>query len=317
MSINAAEAELRQIPVDKIDPNPDNPRLIFRSGELDELLESIRAYGVQVPISVYREGRRYILIDGERRWKCSLKLNNQTIPALVQSKPSSLDNLLLMFNIHALREQWDLLSISLKLPKVINLLTKELRREPTESELAEKTGLNRGMIRRCKLLMALPQEYKDQILRELKKPKKEQKTTEDLFIEMERALTTVERAMPDIIQNRDEVRKVLIKKFKEGVIVNRVEFRDIAKIARAEKVGVDRDRAATELGRLFRSNDYTIERAYQNSVSEAYKERDIGTKLTSLLSSLEDIQAEDLDDDVVRKLRKLQKRVMEILRDIP
>src|SRR5467141_1631260 len=84
--IDATHSTLREIPVDAIDRNPENPRLVFRQKELEELLESIRRYGVQVPISVYRSGSRYILIDGERRWKCSLKLNKKTIPALVQKE---------------------------------------------------------------------------------------------------------------------------------------------------------------------------------------------------------------------------------------
>ena len=56
MPIDASNATLLQVKVDRIDRNPDNPRLVFRPGELEELLESIRRYGVQVPISVYREG---------------------------------------------------------------------------------------------------------------------------------------------------------------------------------------------------------------------------------------------------------------------
>src|ERR1035441_9348098 len=99
-NINAANATLDQLAVDLIDRNPENPRTIFRAGELEELLESIRIYGVQVPITVYRSGKRYVLIDGERRWLCSQRLGNRTIPALIQDKPSALDNLLLMFNIH-------------------------------------------------------------------------------------------------------------------------------------------------------------------------------------------------------------------------
>lgn len=88
MQIDAENSELRQISVDKIDRNPENPRVVFRPKELEELLESIRVYGVQVPIAVYKEGSRFVLIDGERRWKCCLKLNKKTIPALVQEKPS-------------------------------------------------------------------------------------------------------------------------------------------------------------------------------------------------------------------------------------
>ena len=153
MQIDAAHATLREIPVDLIDRNPENPRIVFRQAELEELLVSIRKYGVQVPISVYKDGNRYVLIDGERRWRCALKLNHKTIPGLVQSKPDQLTNILLMFNIHALREQWDLLTIALKLPRVIKLLKKQLGYEPNERELLEQTGLRRAILRRCKLLI--------------------------------------------------------------------------------------------------------------------------------------------------------------------
>jgi ParB family chromosome partitioning protein len=95
-----ARNKLKDIPLDLIDPNPDNPRMYFRQEELDNLLVSIKKYGVQVPISVYQDGDRYIIIDGERRWRTSKKLNLKTIPAIVQPKPSDLENLLMMFNIN-------------------------------------------------------------------------------------------------------------------------------------------------------------------------------------------------------------------------
>ena len=314
MAINAANAKLQQIPVDKIDRNPDNPRLVFRSGELEELLESIRLYGVQVPISVFREHGRYVLIDGERRWRCASKLNHRTIPALVQQKPNPLENLLLMFNIHALREQWDLLTVALKLPRIIDLLTEELNRPPTEREISEKSGLGRGFIRRCKLLMNLPQRYKDQILAELEKPKAKQRFTEDLFIELERALTTVERAMPHVIPNRDHVRRILLKKFKDGIVNNRVLFRDVARIARAERVGGDVSVATHELNKLFQDNSYSIEQAYQNSVGSLYAERDIGTRISMLLGLLDDVEAGDLDRGVKENLAQLLERIQTLLR---
>jgi ParB family chromosome partitioning protein len=314
MTISAADAKLQQVAVDKIDRNPDNPRIVFRPGELEDLLESIRVYGVQVPISVYREKGRYVLIDGERRWRCARKLNSRTIPALVQSKPKPLENLLLMFNIHALREQWDLLTIALKLPDIVSLLTMELKKPPTEREISDKTGLNRGIIRRCKLLMNLPKQYQDQILAELEKPKAQQKFTEDLFIEMERALTTVSRAMPEVIPNRDQVRRVLLKKFRTGVINNRVLFRDVARIARANKVGADVETAARALNRLFEDNNYTIERAFSDSVGEYYAERDIGTRIKSLLGLLDGIDADELEEQVREQLEQLVVRVEGFLR---
>jgi ParB/RepB/Spo0J family partition protein len=315
MSTDTSDAKLQHISPDLIGRNKENPRIIFRPAEFEDLLESIRVHGVQQPISVYRSGGRFTLIDGERRWRCSLKLNREKIPALVQTQPSPLDNLLLMFNIHSLREQWDLLTIALKLPRVISLLTDDLQRTPNERELSHKTGLNRTTIRRCKLLMELPSKYRNEILRELHKPKSRQKITEDLFIEMERALKTVERAMPDAIPNKDKVRRVLINKYKKGIIDNKVHFRQVAKIARAEKVGFDTQVAQRELERLFSDNSYSIEQAFLNSVGEAYRERDVDFRIASLLVLLEEIDPAELDPELKKKLTELSVRVNRLLEE--
>jgi ParB family chromosome partitioning protein len=313
MTENSSKAKLDQIRVDKIRPNPDNPRLTFRQGELDELQESIRIYGVQVPIAVYKDGNHFVLIDGERRWRCASKLNRKTIPALIQEKPSQLDNLLLMFNIHSLREQWDLLTISLKLPQVIALLKKERIKEPTEADLSSKTGLARGTIRRCKLLMELPKKYKSMLLDELKKPKARQRLSEDFFIEMEKAIKTVSRAMPDAIPDKDVAREVLLNKYQEGVIGNIVDFRMVAKIARAEKVGADPTQAKRAIERLISDGAYSIERAFNDTVSEIYAERDIVSRIDLLITRLDEVADEAIDDDVREKLEQLIARARSLL----
>lgn len=302
------EATLETIELTRIDPNPDNPRTHFRQGELEQLLDSIREYGVQVPISVYREGRRFVLIDGERRWKCALKLGHRTIRALVQRKPTPLENLLLMYNIHALREQWDLLTIALRLPAIIELSVRERGVRPNERELAALTGLTRATIRRCTYLLNLPSRYRDIILAELEKPKQQQKLTEDFFIELERALKTVQRTMPDLVPDeraKDQVRRTLITKYEKQVIANRVHFRKIAKIARAHRVSANEVRAKRALEKLFTRNDYSIEHAYDDSVSEAYLERDVATRIDGLLDLLGAIDPSDIDEDIRVKLREL------------
>jgi len=303
-----AEATLAQIDVAKIDRNPDNPRIHFRQGELEQLLDSINRYGVQVPISVYREGRRYVLIDGERRWRCALKLGLETIPSLVQAKPSPLENLLLMFNIHALREQWDLLTQALKLRPIETMIEVAEGRKPNERELATRTGLSRATIRRCNLLLTMPERYLSMILAELEKPKAKQKFTEDFFIEMERSLRAVQRNMPELIQDereKDSIRRVLIDKYKTDIIQSRIHFRKISKIARATRVEADPQKAEKVLRDLFSKNSYSIERAYDDSVSEAYVERDVVTRIESLIKRLHELDPADIDEDVRVHLKSL------------
>ena len=311
--IDAENAKLTDVPVGLIDRNPENPRIIFRSGELEKLLRSIQEFGVQVPISVYKEGNRFVLLDGERRWRCSIKLNKRTIPALVQEKPSVLTNLLLMFNIHSLREQWDLLTQSTKLPRVIELLTDELGRKPTEAELVDRTGLSRSTIRRCKLLIELPDEYRSQMLLELKLPKSQQKLTEDFFIEMERALTTVQRSMPAVIENRDSVRRVLIEKYREGTIANRTDFRYLPKIARATKIEADEQKAHRVLEKVFAQNSYSPKQAYERSVAAVYAERDLLGRIRSLDEQLSLFDL-DLDEDLRKSLKVLAAHINRLLK---
>jgi hypothetical protein len=135
-----------------------------------------------------------------------------------------------------------------------------------------------------------------------------------LFIEMERSLTTVERAMPGVIQDRDGVRKVLLKKFKVGIINNRVLFRDLAKIARAKKVGGNVVAAEAALRKLFQDNNYKIEQAFKDTVGELYAERDLGTRINSLLGLLDDIDSDELEDNLRVQLEELLSRVEAILR---
>lgn len=306
---------LKKIPIDEIEPNPDNPRLTFRQEELDVLQESIRRYGVKVPIAVFKSGAKYVLIDGERRWRCASKLNLKTIPALIQEEPGPLQNLLLMFNIHALREQWDLLTVALKLPKVIALLKRELNRTPTETDLSVHTGLSRSWIRRCKLLTELPAKYQNLLLGELKKPQSKRAVGEDFFIEMEKSLKTINRAMPDLITDINSARDVLLDKYRAKIIESNIEFRKVAKIARAGVVGADVDAARRAIKKLITDPEYSIEQAWTSTVSEAYVERDILTRIEFLLSKLGEMKSADVDHDVREKLEELVERARGILEE--
>lgn len=314
MRIDATQARLQEIPVDLVDRNPENPRIFFRQEELNTLQESIRQHGIQVPISVFSRKGQYVLIDGERRWRCAIKLNLPKIPALVQPEPDPLTNVLLMFNIHALREQWDLLTIAVKLPKVINLLMKELQRRPTEVEISSRTGLNRSTIRRCKLLIELPESYREDLLSELKRPKSQQKITEDFFIEMERALRTVERAMPEILKDKNAARDALISKYRKGVIKDIIDLRYIPKIAKATRVHADAAKASHALSRVFKTNDYSVAAAFEDTVADAYSGKDLLSRLRRIDERLQELSPGDVDDALTELLRKLQRTIVHLLR---
>ena len=76
---------VRIIAIDRIEANPEQPRLAFDEASLNELASSIREHGVLQPILVRPlDALRYQLIAGERRWRASTIAGLTTIPALIE-----------------------------------------------------------------------------------------------------------------------------------------------------------------------------------------------------------------------------------------
>src|SRR5688572_14870818 len=76
---------VRIVPIDKIESNPEQPRLASHQETLDELAAWIREHGVLQPNLVRPRGHnQYQLIAGERRWRASKIAGLETIPALIE-----------------------------------------------------------------------------------------------------------------------------------------------------------------------------------------------------------------------------------------
>lgn len=75
------------LPLDAIDPDPDQPRRHFDQDALQELADSLASVGQLQPVIVIRAGERYRLHVGERRWRASQLAGLTTIRALVRSTP--------------------------------------------------------------------------------------------------------------------------------------------------------------------------------------------------------------------------------------
>jgi ParB family transcriptional regulator, chromosome partitioning protein len=79
---------VRNVPLDRIEANPEQPRLAIDQEALNELAASIREHGVLQPVLVRPmgagRGARYQLIAGERRWRAARQAGLPTIPALIE-----------------------------------------------------------------------------------------------------------------------------------------------------------------------------------------------------------------------------------------
>jgi ParB family chromosome partitioning protein len=138
-----------KLPVEKIEPNPYQPRRIFPQDELEALASSISESGLLQPISVRSLGERYQIIAGERRWRAHKLLGRHSIEVLVvPAEDSDMAVLALAENID--RENLSDYEIGRALRQVENLF-------PSKKKLAESLGLNREDMYRYYAFEALPE----------------------------------------------------------------------------------------------------------------------------------------------------------------
>jgi ParB family chromosome partitioning protein len=308
---------IRLVAPRRLTPNPDNPRLIFHADELYQLEESIKLQGILVPLTVYEDGSKLFLLDGERRWRCSVKLGLKQIPVIVQPKPTRLQNIMMMFAIHNQRRDWDPLPSAYKLQELEQEFTTRQGQPPTETQLSELASISRGEVRRLKNLLSLPQTYRDELMDELGKPRSEQVVTVDHVLEATRGAFALRKR--DIIDEDDEerVRRAVVDKFRSGVIKSTVAPRQLARLARAvERDEVPLATAKRVTKELIVNPNYSIDDAFRSSVEQVDFEHTVEQLATRLADKLHEHAAREyaVGEGLADALSDLSKVIRAILR---
>ena len=151
-SATALVGTIANIPVDKIDTNPFQPRTDFDEEALQELAASITAQGIIQPITVRKLGYdRYQLISGERRLKASIIAGLTSIPAYIRvANDRSMLEMALVENIQ--RENLNALEVAFSYKRLIDEC------ELTQEELSVRVGKNRTTVTNFMRLLKLPPE---------------------------------------------------------------------------------------------------------------------------------------------------------------
>ncbi len=146
-----------EIPISLIDVNKDQPRKTFNEQSIAELASSIDANGLLQPIALAKNGERYTIIAGERRYRAFRYLNKDKIPAIIKNltKQQSME-LALVENI----QRSDLNPIEEAL--AIDSLMKEFGY--TQQELSQRLGMSRSALANSVRLLTLPQEIKKMVM---------------------------------------------------------------------------------------------------------------------------------------------------------
>ena len=146
----SGSSSINEIPVDRIVPNPNQPRHEFDEDALEELAESIRQLGIVQPITLRQmDDESYEIIAGERRWRASKLAGLTTTPAYVRTaNDENMMQMALVENIQ--REDLNAIEVALAYQKLIE------QYHLTQEELSEKVGKRRATVANALRLLKLP-----------------------------------------------------------------------------------------------------------------------------------------------------------------
>jgi len=149
-----------QVGLEKIQLNPQQPRKRFDHNELEELIDSIKSYGIIQPlIATKADDDKYQLIAGERRLRAAQILNLKTVPLLVrEAKEQEKLELALIENVQ--RKNLNPLEEAMSYKRLIDEFNL------SQEEVGHKIGKKRSTIANTLRLLALPEEAQKAILDE-------------------------------------------------------------------------------------------------------------------------------------------------------
>jgi len=215
-----------EIEVDKIKPNPYQPRKEFKEESIIELANSIKRYGLLQPVILIKDKDEYILVAGERRLRAVKKLNKEKIKAIiVDYSLNDLREYALIENIQ--REDLNPIEIATSLKNLIeehnytheelaNIISKSrsyvtnlLRILNLPDFVQNKIKENKLSIGHAKVLIGLEEELLKKVIEEIEKKDLNVRETEKLIQKLKNPIKNVENIIID------EKIILIAKKFKE------------------------------------------------------------------------------------------------------
>ncbi|SCY62784.1 nucleoid occlusion protein [Alkaliphilus peptidifermentans] len=236
--MNNAKKEIEEISINLIIPNPYQPRKSFSQISLEELSQSIEAYGIIQPISVRKIGNdKYELIAGERRLKAAKLAKLERVPAIIHNQYNDKDSAVIAIIENLQREDLNFIE---EAEAYNNLI---MDHNFTQQELAVQIGKNQSTIANKLRILRLGEEIKTLLLEN------------NLSERHARALLK----LPD-----DELRKLVLQKvIKNGYNVKKTE-ETITAIA--EEISKEDEPKSRQKVRSFMN--YKI---YINTIKQAFE----------------------------------------------
>ncbi|MBO4812427.1 MAG: ParB/RepB/Spo0J family partition protein [Prevotella sp.] len=231
-------SNLNEIPIEQIEPNPEQPRREFDETAMQELATSIQTMGIIAPITLRQVAAdRYQIIAGERRWRASQRAGLKTIPAYIRTvEDENVMELALVENIQ--REDLNAIEIALAYEHLAETTGM------TQEKISERVGKSRTAVTNYMRLLKLPA----QIQMALK--------NHEIDMGHARALLALDspsmqlKLFRDVLKNQYSVRKVeeMVQMMKQGEDVQTAKKKIVAKAQLPTEMADARSKLAILLG---------------------------------------------------------------------
>ncbi len=146
-------SSLEELSLTDIEPDPDQPRRTFDDKELASLSESIKAMGVIQPIVVIKDGRKYQIVAGERRWRAAKLAGLEKIPAVVRTMTAQ-NRLEASLIENVQREDLNAIETATAYAKLRDQFNMSI------TEMAKRIGKSTAAVSNTMRLLSLPDEAK-------------------------------------------------------------------------------------------------------------------------------------------------------------
>lgn len=151
-----SKGSIIELDIDSIESNKEQPRKTFEKESLEELVNSIRLYGVLQPIVVRKKDNKYEIIAGERRWRAAKEANLEKVPCIIkEADDTQALKLALIENIQ--RENLNPIEEAYAYKTLID------EYNLTQEEVAQALGKSRSYIANTLRLLNLDEEIIDYI----------------------------------------------------------------------------------------------------------------------------------------------------------
>lgn len=148
------DSKYREVDINLVIPNKDQPRTNFDPDSLHELSLSIKENGIIEPLVVVQKGNEYELIAGERRLRASKLAELQKVPVIIKEVTDKQKSLLAIIE-NLQREDLGAIELATSYKKAMDSY------DLTQEQLAKKLGKARSSIANCLRLLSLPEEVKE------------------------------------------------------------------------------------------------------------------------------------------------------------